>query len=321
MKNKMLVLFTLILTVFLTGCINQPVSHDIYVTVYPLQYITEEIVKGSELTVGIVPGVSSHQESIDWSPKEIIAMTEASYLFYVGANYDQYIDFQINSIFSNKDVELIKIEDQTAYIEFIDGVTHIHDEDESDHRTLEEIGKDPHFWISPKKVQQVSALVYDKLLVKYPDLENLMTANYDQLLTRLQTLSDAFQEVISNSPKTAMTSTNLYGYLTEDYGFHYFSISPGYHEEAEQFTTQEKEIIVNEAIEHDIQYLIYELNTTSPLSNAVFKTLESLGKNPIKVEYNILQALRNEDKNAGKNYVSIMYENLELLKLALGYVE
>jgi hypothetical protein len=54
-------------------------------------------------------------------------MTEAKYLFYVGANYDYYIDYQIDSIFANKDVELVKVELETDYIEFIPGILHEHD--------------------------------------------------------------------------------------------------------------------------------------------------------------------------------------------------
>jgi ABC-type Zn uptake system ZnuABC Zn-binding protein ZnuA len=56
---------------------------------------------------------------------------------------------------------------------------------------------------------------------------------------------------------------------------------------------------------------------TSPLSNAVFDELESLGMEPRKLEFNILQALTDDDIESGKDYISVMYDNLNLLKLAL----
>jgi len=291
-------------------------SYDVYVTVYPLKFVTEKIFEGTGYTVGIVPGVSSHENSVDWSPKEIISMTEATYLFYVGGNYDMYIDYQINSIFINKQVELVKIEEQTSYIEFIEGILHAHDDEEAEELTL---GTDPHFWISPLKVQQVTSLIYDKLSVKFDDPDNHMLENYNNLIEALQDLSDAFAEVISNATMLAMTSTNIYGYLRHDYGFDYVSISPGYHEEVDQFTTQEKEIIVNHAIENNIRYIIYELYTTSPLSNAVYDALVTLNMDPVKLEFNILQSLADEEILNGENYITVMYQNLELLKLALGY--
>jgi len=305
------------------SCTDTTIAHDIYVTVYPVQFVAESILEGTPLTVGIVPGVTSHSSSVDWSPKEIIAMTKASYLFYVGANYDQYIDLQINSIFANKDVELVKIEEQTHYIEFILGVVHEHNDDTvttTEENATSPLGYDPHFWISPLKVQQVSALVYDKLALRYPEYVTTMLANYQALIGNLQALSADFQEVIEAAAKPLLTSTNIYGYLKSDYGLEYISISPGYHEETEQFTTQEKEEIVTEAALHDIHHVIYEKNITSPLSNAVFTALqEYYGTAPIKLEYNVLQALSDIDKSEGKDYISEMYLNLEVIKQATDY--
>ncbi|XMB71628.1 zinc ABC transporter substrate-binding protein [Mycoplasmatota bacterium WC30] len=319
MKKILALILITIASLSMTSCITDPGSYDVYVTVYPMKFVVEEIFEGTGYTVGIVPGVTSHETSVDWSPKEIIAMTEAKYLFYVGANYDQYIEAQINSIFVSKDVELIKIEDETSYIEFINGVVHSHDEEDIETLDASLLGVDPHFWISPLKVQQAAALIYDKLADKFDDPEDLMETNYTKLVTELQNLSDAFTEVILNATQPAMMSTNIYGYLREDYGFEYFSISPGYHEETEQFTSQEKEEIVAHALENNIKYIIYELYTTSPLSNSVFTELDDLGLEPVKLEYNILQSLSDDEIITGNDYISCMYENLELLKLALGY--
>ncbi len=319
--KKVLIPVLLFFLFFLTSCVEQDIRHDIYVTVYPLEYITEELLKNTVYTVGIVPGVTSHQDSVDWSPKEIIAMTEADYLFYVGANYDLYIDLQIESNFTNKPVELIRFENQTEYITFIPGIIDDHDHETTEVTTDETLGIDPHFWISPAKILDSTNLIFDLLLTKYPYLETTLQTNYDALVEKLTLLDEAFTLVISNQQKDAMFSTNLYGYLREDYGLEYLSISPGYHEETEQFTTQQKDEIVNDAILHEIEYIIYEKYTSSPLSTAIFTELELGGYHPIKVEYDILQSITDEDKLLGKDYISVMYENLELLKLAIGYIE
>lgn len=320
MKKIVFLLLALLAGISITSCSLEQEKYDVYVTVYPMQYITERIFENTEFTVGIVPGVTTHENSVDWSPKEIIAMTEATFLFYVGANYDQYIDFQISSIFTNKMVELVKVEEQTDYIEFIPGVVHNHDAiAESEEIDDHSLGLDPHFWVSPLRVKMVASLIYDNLMLKFEDPEQIMEDNYNNLMLDLQDLSDEFLEVISNATKLLMTSTNIYGYLREDYGLDYVSISPGYHEETEQFTSQEKEEIVNHAIEDNIQYILYEMYTSSPLSNAVFDELETLGLSPIKIEFNILQSLSNDDVADGKSYITVMYDNLDLLKLALGY--
>jgi zinc transport system substrate-binding protein len=252
-------------------------------------------------------------------------MREATYLFYIGANYDQYIDQNIESIFTDEKVELIKIEDEASYIEFIPGIIHshecdydepeVHDEEFDDHT----LGLDPHFWISPIKIQQIAALIYDKIIIKFDDPNQIMETNYQNLLSNLQELSDDYELVINNATKVALTSTNIYGYLRSDYGFDYISISPGYHEEPTQFTTEEKFEIVEAAKVHTIQYIIYEMYTSSPLSNAVFDELLRLELEPIKIEFNILQALSDDEIEQGSDYITVMYENLDLLKLAIGY--
>ncbi len=318
MKKIIVAIIAFFLTFSLASCFSSVESYDVFVTVYPMEFVTQELLKGTEYTVGIVPGVTSHESSVDWSPKEIIAMTEATYLFYVGANYDQYIDLQIDSIFQDKSVELVKVEDQKNYIEFIPGLVHYFDENNKEVTVDDNLGLDPHFWMSPKKMQQVSALIHDKLSEKFTDVREIMQKNYDDLTSKLQKLSDAFDEVISKQQKPIMTATNIYGYLREDYGLDFFSISPGYHEETEQFTSQQKDAIVTEALNNSIEYIIYQKNTVSPLSNAVYTELAK-HYTVEKLQYDILQALTDEEISNGNDYITVMYDNLELLKLAVDY--
>jgi len=327
MKKIFLVLLGCFTFFFVNACNHEIIEHDVYVTVYPMQFIVEEIFKDTPLTVGIVPGVTSHESSVDWSHKEIIAMTKAGLLFYVGANYDRYIDLQIDKIFKNKDVELIKLENFPDYLTFILGVVHDHhhddDNDDHDHEepTSSPLGYDPHFWISPLRVLDAAELIYDQLVEKYPEYVATFATNYALLEFDLQTLSQEFATVISAQTQKILTSTNIYGYLRADYGLNYFSISPGYHEETEQFTSTEHEAIVTEATLYQIRYIIYERNITSPLSNAVFTSLQNLGHQPVKLQYDILQTLTAKERSEGKNYLSIMYSNLDLIILATGYTE
>lgn len=311
--------------IFLTasGCTGVE-EHNVYVTVYPLQYVAERILEETPVSVGIVPGVTSHSSSVDWSPKEIIAMTKADYLFYVGANYDQYIDHQINKIFVNTEVELVKLQDHPDYLEFILGVVHDHSEEDHDHEDPAEIltsplGVDPHFWISPLRVKQAALFLYLKLTEKYPDHLETLSANYEALDQDLAELSAEFETVLKAATKPTLMSTNIYGYLRADYGFSYLSISPGYHEEPDQFTSTERDMVVTEAMEYSIRHVIYEKNITSPLSTAVFDALVDNDVNPIKLEFDILQTLTKKDREAGKDYISIMANNLELLKQATDY--
>lgn len=323
MRKLLLFGFAVLLSLSVSACNNNVENQDVFVTVYPMEYVVKNLLEGTDKTVGIVPGVSSHETATDWSAKEIIAMTNADLLFYIGANYDQYIDIRID-IFEGKNVELVKFEDHPAYITFIEAMVHSHNhEDEHDETTTAEeehtLGIDPHFWISPFRVQQATSLIYEKLIDTYPEHEALIDANYTDVMDALQQLHDDFSEVLDNGTKPALTSTNLYGYLERDYDLNYIPISPGFHEVAESFTVEEKNEIVNEAIIHDIRHIIYEKYTNSPLSDAIFRDLEDLDKDPVKLEFHVLQMITDDNKQAGENYITIMNDNLEAFQTAIGY--
>lgn len=320
----------------LIGCNgDETQGDDIYVTVYPIEYLVDSLLEGTELTCGVVPGVSSHQESIDWSPKQIIAMTNAKYLFFVGANLDIYIDKQVNGIFANKPVTLVKLETTLPEL-LIPGIVEHHDHEESETTTTEEnddhrLGLDPHFWVSPLRMIQLVDLLETKLTdsaTGYPELADEIAANKVDLLIKLNDLHDRMDQVLgSETAKSVMTSTNLYGYLEADYGLVNKPISPGYHEEADQFSPQTKEEAIQEAILHDIRYIIYEKNASSPLSNAVFDALVQYSSewDPVKLEINIMHSFASSDRVDGegnvRDYYTVMLENIHVLSIATGYTE
>jgi zinc transport system substrate-binding protein len=320
MKKITLLIFSAIAFVLLSSCSIDVESKNVYVTVYPLKYMTESLFTDTDLTVGIVPGVTSHEHSAEWSPKQIIAMKDADYLFYIGANYDQYVDKKLN-VFESADVQLIKIEDQSDYIQYIEGVSHTHEHTDHDHEdeitTREsELGLDPHFWVSPKRMLDVLELLYDTYIDEYTDYNDEITSNYQTLKANLEELHIDYQETISAMNKPALTSTNLYGYLKADYGFSYISISPGYHEEPDNMIADEHAELMHEIEIHNINKIIYEKKRTSPASDYIFSEMAKLDIEPVKLQFDVLQALSDDDISKGKGYISVMRENLDVFSEA-----
>ncbi|MDP3130440.1 MAG: zinc ABC transporter substrate-binding protein, partial [Bacillota bacterium] len=218
------------------------------------------------------------------------------------------------------DGRLVKIENE---IDFIEGVVHHHDEEEPETTTTEPeapttLGYDPHFWVSPERMLLVNDVLLAKLLAAYPDHAAQITANHATLETNLTELSAAYQAAIDAGTKFMMTSTNLYGYLTADYGIESISISPGYHEETEQFTAQHKQEIVDDAILRGVRYIIYEKNASSPLSEAVIATLNQSGLDYVvgKLDFNIMDTVPSD----GSTYIQIMYLNLQSIVTATALI-
>ncbi|MFP4478570.1 MAG: metal ABC transporter substrate-binding protein [Candidatus Izemoplasmatales bacterium] len=322
MKKILILIMVGLGLLFITSCSQDVEEHDVYVTVYPLQFIAEELFQGTEYTVGIVPGATSHEHSVEWAPKQIIAMKKANLLFYVGANYDQYMDKKLG-VFEEADVELIKIEDETDYIEYIPGVIHDHDHNhdhDEDNITHAEddtsLGIDPHFWISPKRMLDALELVYDYISIDFPEITDTLNINYLKLKAELEELHLDYDEVITGMSKPAITSTNLYGYLHEDYDFDFIPIAPGYHEQPDSMLADEAEEILHEIEIHDITKLIYEEKRSSPATDSIFAEMERLDLEPEKLQFDILQALPDSEVAEGKDYITEMYVNLDALRQA-----
>lgn len=318
MKKIIIILLSLASLLILSSCTSE--SNTVYVTVYPLKFMSEELFKDTDYTVGIVPGVSSHEHSAEWSPKQIIAMQDADFLFYIGANYDQYITKKIN-VFNDANVKLINIENENDYIEYIEGeYHHEHDHDHDGEITSKneepQLGLDPHFWISPLRMLNVLDLLYDKYIEAYPNDVETLTDNYMTLKSRLEELHLDYQDVISQMTKPVLTSTNLYGYLRQDYGLVFLSISKGYHEEPDNMVSEETGIIIEEIKLHQINTIIFEKKRSSPASDHIFAEMVKLEIEPIKLEYDVLQLLSNEDISQNKDYITEMRENLIVFEKA-----
>jgi len=313
MKKMMALLLVLFGLSAVTACAPAEEGYDLYATVYPLVYLLGNMTAGTGLSAGMVLGISSHDTTADWSPKQIIAMKSAGMLVYVGANLDAQIDNQLTGVFKEmfEDGRIVKIENE---IDFIEGVVHHHDEAESETTTTEAeepttLGYDPHFWVSPLRMLLVNDILCAKLVALYPEHEAQIAANHDTLEANLTALSEAYQTGIDAGTKFMMTSTNLYGYLHADYGIETISISPGYHEETEQFTAQHKQEIVDDAILHGVRFILYEKNASSPLSEAVIDSLNAAGLAYVvgKLDFNIMDTVPSD----GSTYIEIMYLNLE----------
>ncbi len=316
MKKILGLVFVIFQILIISSCSQTVEEHDVYVTVYPMKYITEELFDNTEYTVDIVPGATSHEHSAEWAPKQIIAMKNASYLFYIGANYDQYIDMKLN-VFEEANVQLVKMETE---MEFIEGIIHEHDHDDNhdeendtDANGESPLGKDPHFWISPIRVLTLLDIIYNHLTIEFPDITETLDNNYINLKARLQMLHIDYLEAISVLRRPVITSTNLYGYFENDYDLDFIPISPGYHEEPDNMMPNDTEEILYEIEIHSITKLIYENRKTSPATDIIYDEMERLDIEPEKLYFDILQSLPDDEIELGKDYISVMYDNLDIL--------
>ena len=319
MKKILLVIITLIFVTTLAAC-NNGTGEDkniVYVTVYPLQYLVEEIA-GETVEVKLVPGATAHGDSFDWSAKEIIDMSDSDLLFFVNGGADNYVPSNA-SVFEGGNVELIDMSEHIMYNEICLTHTHTHDEDEEeetepvvcDENSLTE---DPHFWLDPVKMIQAAEFVKTKLISTFSENQELYNNNFTVLNASLEHLDQDFQEMADLAVKPIMTTVRLFTYWEERYEIEIISITNDIH--SSESNPGDIIDLAAEAVVHGISYILFEKNANSPAGDQVLEELKITYPNADKLYLHGLGVITTDEIENGSNYISIMYDNLEVLKSA-----
>lgn len=328
--KKLLTTFLVLTSIVLLSACKPTTGNDdnvIYVTVYPMEYLVSEI-GGDTVTVKRVPGSSTHSESIDWSAKEIIDMIGADIIFYVDGGVDTYIPNNEETVFNDGDVELINVSDYVTYNQVC--YTHDHDHSEEEHEgedhteeplvdpisTCEAnmLSDDPHFWLDPVKMLKAAEMVKDKLIVQYPENSEVYENNFTVLEAALEKLQEDYQAMADVATKPIITTSMLFTYWHERYDIEILSLSTDVH----TTETIPSDIIefVEEAEYHELNYICFEKNANSPAGDQVLEQLQLSNPDAARADLHGLGNLTNEEIEDGETYLTIMYQNLEVLNKA-----
>jgi len=315
MKRITMLILTILIVITLSACKKSLCEGDncVYVTVYPMQYLVEQIA-GDYVDVVRVPGSQVHSASIDWSAKEIIDMKNADILFYINGGVDTYIPEKEVSVFQGSNVKLVDISDTVIYNEVCFSHEHDHTGEEPD-EPLEcdenSLSEDPHFWLDPIRMMIAAEVVKDELILKFPEYESIFTDNYEFLKLKLERLDSDFQLMAAETTKPIITTVMLFTYWHVRYDIEILSITTSAH--SSESSASDIIYFADEAALHEIHYILFEKNTNSPAGEGVLDELIKIDDTASSAYLHGLGNLTTEELDAGLNYLSIMYENLEIL--------
>ncbi|MFW5913600.1 MAG: metal ABC transporter solute-binding protein, Zn/Mn family [Bacillota bacterium] len=319
MKKITLLLTTLLLALTLAGC-NQDEDDGqnvVYTTTYPLYYLLEEI--GEDvIDVKYVPGSQVHGESHDWSQKEIIDMQDADYLFYVGAGFDTYITANVDSVFKDQNVELVKMEDHIDIIEV--ELAHHHEEEDEDHDNdngYTEVIPDAHFWLDVSRMQEAAELVFEQLVIMYPEEDTRLENNYVHVDKLLEKLHHDFIDALTNKDKPIVTNVKLFSYFEDAYDLDLNPLNLNAHAHEDETVPNDLETFVNFVIDNDLNYILFEKNATSPAGDTLVSEVNKTEHTVEKLYVHPIGNITTEELNENQTYITLMYDNLESLENAL----
>ena len=309
MKIRALLSLFLVTAVFLSACGNSKGESskeetkdalDIYTTVYPLQYFTEAI-GGEYVNVETVypPGTDEH--SFEPSQKDIVKMAESDLFFYIGYNLEGFVT-KAEPILSKEGVSTIAV-GETVHL---DEEEHEHEEDGHDHG-----GVNPHLWLDPVYSIDMAKTIKDELTKKMPEQEEYFNSHFNELSEKLEALDEKFATTIeSGRTNKIIVSHSAYGYWEERYGLEQIGVT-GLTSSNEP---SQKELgkIVTMAEKEDLNYVIFEQNISSKLTEIIQKEMGAKS-----LELHNLSVLTEKDIEAGEDYFSLMEKNVKTLQTAL----
>lgn len=291
-------------------------------TVYPAYDIAKQV-GGDKVNVTLLvpPGTEPH----DWEPtvKDLKAVGQAKVFIYNGAGLEPSEKLLAPDILKEakpvelaKSVELmpiktVELDNETEVAHDHDHHTDAahHDDDGHDHHhgTV-----DPHIWLNPMNVAKEVDAVVAAFSEADPTNKDYYEANgkaYKEKLTALDAQYRAFAATIPN--KELVVTHEAFGYLANRYGFTQLGIM-GVAPDAEP-TPERMASIISFVKAHKVKAIFSEELVNPKFAEAIAKETGA------KVYMlNPVEGLTEEQMKAGATYLSIMEDNLKVLKTALG---
>ncbi|MGZ0051315.1 metal ABC transporter substrate-binding protein [Brevibacillus gelatini] len=325
MKKGLMAIVSLIAAVSIAGCgaAEQTASTPqtggdanakpkVYTTIYPLEYVAKRIGGDHVEVTNIIPiGVEPH----DFEPtaKDMVALAGADIFAYNGSGLELWVDKAVGNLDKNKTV----IVNASEGLELLKATEeHEHEHEHEGEAATEEHGHDhgefdPHVWLDPTKLKAQAEKVKNTLVQKDQAHAADYEKNYAQLAADLDQLDQEFQNMAAQAAKKEfMTSHSAFSYLANRYGLEQVAIS-GLNP-ADEPSPAELKSLVEHVKEHNISYVLFESLVSPKVAEVIAKEagVKTATLNP-------LEGLTEDDAKGGRDYLSIMRDNLETLKVAL----
>ena len=252
--------------------------------------------------VDLVNMVPAGTEPHDWepTPRHLKTLNEAALFVYSGAGMESWVDKTLKSL----DNKALAVVETSHGFELIEGH---HEDDGHGH----EEALDPHLWLDPLgAVHQVEA-IRDGLIKADPTGKATYEANAAAYVERLKALDAEFKATLSACKREEFYTTHAaFGYLAHRYNIEQHAMM-GLSPDSEP-KPKDLQKIVAEAKEHQVTHIFFETLVSDKVAKLVAKEIgaDTLVLNP-------LEGLTDEEIKAGKDYLSVMRDNLSNLSKAL----
>ncbi|MDF2873983.1 MAG: znuA [Sporomusa sp.] len=293
---------------------SAPDKLKVFATVYPVYDFARQV-GGDKIEVAMLmpPGAEPH----DWEPtaQDIVKIKSAKLVLYHGAGLEP-----VDKLLSKDVLATVKAVEVSKGIPLLAGEED-EDEDEASHQQHDkdkqtdqhkhESETDPHVWLDPVYAQQEVKAIAEALSEVDPANKDYYQKNAERFIQELVKLDSDYQTTLSKAGRRDIITTHIaFGYLAKRYNLEQIGIM-GLAPDSEP-TADKMAKVVDFCRTHQVKYIFFETLVSPKLADTIAKETGAglLVLNPV-------ENLTAEEMKQGKDYLSVMRENLANLEKAL----
>ena len=187
--------------------------------------------------------------------------------------------------------------------------THSGDSSEEEHEEADE-----HVWTSPVKAAEITEAIAAKMAEIDSDNAESYLANANAYVKKILEVDAAYREIVDNAERRTIVFGDRFPlrYFAEEYGLEYFAAFPGCSSESEP-SASTLAFLIDKVREEQIPVVFSIEFSNGNIARAI---CESSGA--VQRTFNSCHNVTRAQMENGATYVSLMTENLEPVREALG---
>jgi ABC-type Zn uptake system ZnuABC Zn-binding protein ZnuA len=304
----------------LCGCLCScsHTSHLIAYTVYPIGWLLEQI-GGNTITIESVQTDTLVQKSTAVDSFTDILSGAAVYMHIGDLEPYQSVQEDNISTYAQEDLDLSTAGGQydfARYTRKADGtVEETEYYEDASFDDVDVCEKEQAFWLDPIAMLSMGRMICSWLQEKYPDHSDYYQENMDALAAELIDLDGEYQNLAASLEKNDqtirfVTMSNGFGILQNAYRFEVYPVVLSRYGVLPNEIQLEK--IKERIVEDDVKYIVYEPNMSDDMKELFSRLEDELGLT--RVELSNLFSLSAQQEEDGKDYLSLMEDNLLVLE-------
>ena len=272
--------------------------------------------KNAEVTMLLDNGVDLH--SYEPSPKDVLKITTCDLFIYVGGESDQWVDDALAEAV-NENMQVINLMevlgDSVSEEEVVEGMQAEEEEGEE-----EEVEYDEHVWLSLRNASKIVDKIEEALCNLDQANAQEYSANATSYKEQLSALDQDYEAAISEKQVNAILFGDRFPfrYMVDDYDLDYYAAFVGCSAETEA-SFETVTFLAQKVDELSLPAVLIIDGSDGKIAETIVES--TTNKNQQILTLDSMQSTTSDDVENGKTYLSIMKDNLSILKQALGEEE